>query len=406
MAVDPRIDWIVGQARGWRDAGDKTLVFVAHRETLEALQSAMSQRRQLRVGLFHEDLSPGQRDIEVAQFRLPGGPSMLVSTECGGEGRNFEFCTRLVLFDLPWSPMLVEQRIGRLDRIGRRLPVEIVYFRPPSGIGAAVVELYESLGLFSRPLGGLERELAGVEAAIEELALSATPFDGPAHFRAIVSETRAGWARIERAAYHELHREPYREALAEAILARIPAALEEQTRDVVLAACERLNLHVEAHRGGTRHSIEFQSGARVESLPGVPAGARYLGTFDREQAVQDESIDFFATGHPLVEGVLAHLEESPRGRVALLHASGGGQEGLGLLALFRSGAGYDAVAVDAAGRERPEWAERLTRRPLRSRRVVPSSWTERPEWPRLIRGLARHLEGRGAPVALAAFRIG
>ena len=74
---------------------------------------------QLRVGVFHEDLSPGQRDIEVAQFRLPAGPSMLVSTECGGEGRNFEFCTRLVLFDLPWNPMLVEQRIGRLDRIGR-----------------------------------------------------------------------------------------------------------------------------------------------------------------------------------------------------------------------------------------------------------------------------------------------
>jgi ATP-dependent helicase HepA len=67
----------------------------------------------------------------VARFREAGGPSLLVSTEAGGEGRNFEFCRRLVLFDLPWKPTVVEQRIGRLDRIGRRLPVDIVYFRPP-----------------------------------------------------------------------------------------------------------------------------------------------------------------------------------------------------------------------------------------------------------------------------------
>ena len=108
----------------------------------------MSRRAQTRVGVFHEDLSAGQRDIEVAQFRLPGGPSMLVSTECGGEGRNFEFCTRLVLFDMPWNPMVVEQRIGRLDRIGRTQPVEILYPRPPDGVGARVVELYEALGVF------------------------------------------------------------------------------------------------------------------------------------------------------------------------------------------------------------------------------------------------------------------
>ena len=86
------------------------------------------------TGVFHEELSPARRDTEVARFREADGPSLLVSTEAGGEGRNFEFCRRLVLFDLPWKPSVVEQRIGRLDRIGRRIPVEIVYFRPPRGI--------------------------------------------------------------------------------------------------------------------------------------------------------------------------------------------------------------------------------------------------------------------------------
>ena len=144
-AGDPRLDWLLTQAPRWRDAGEKTLVFVAHRETLEMLRTALSHRAQLASGVFHEELSPARRDTEVARFREPDGPSLLVSTECGGEGRNFEFCRRLVLFDLPWKPSVVEQRIGRLDRIGRRIPVEVVYFRPPGGIGADVVRLFEAL---------------------------------------------------------------------------------------------------------------------------------------------------------------------------------------------------------------------------------------------------------------------
>ena len=117
--------------------------------------------------MFHEALTPARRDTEVARFREADGPSLLMSTECGGEGRNFEFCRRLVLFDLPWKPSVVEQRIGRLDRIGRRIPVEVVYFRPPGGIGRDVVRLFEALGLFREPLAGLEPQLAPVEGALE-----------------------------------------------------------------------------------------------------------------------------------------------------------------------------------------------------------------------------------------------
>jgi len=156
-ATDWRIDWLVSGAVRWRAAKEKTLVFVAYRETLEMIRSALSQRAQLATGLFHEGLSVARRDTEVARFRELDGPSLLVSTESGGEGRNFEFCRRLVLFDLPWKPTVVEQRIGRLDRIGRRDPVEIVYFRPAGGIVADVVRLYESLGLFREPLAGLSR---------------------------------------------------------------------------------------------------------------------------------------------------------------------------------------------------------------------------------------------------------
>ena len=107
-----------------------------------------------------------------------------------------------MLFDLPWNPMAVEQRIGRLDRIGRARPVEILYPRPPSGVGARVVELYESLGGFRRPLGGIERELAGVAAAVERMALAEGDLPETFGFHEIVAEAEIAYDRIQKAAHH------------------------------------------------------------------------------------------------------------------------------------------------------------------------------------------------------------
>jgi ATP-dependent helicase HepA len=312
-AEDPRLRWLLSQARGWHDAGEKTLVFVAHRETLEMLRTALSHRAKVATSVFHENLSPARRDTEVARFRGPDGPSVLVSTECGGEGRNFEFCRRLILFDLPWKPTTVEQRIGRLDRIGRRIPVEIVYFRPPHGIGADAVRLFETLGVFREPLAGLEPQLAHLEGALEELACDPEASLTDGRLEELIGEARAARTRIREAAYQQLHRDPYRAEMAESILARVPAELDALTERVVTNACTRLGFRVEYLRGRRTFAIEFGNEAVVDSLPGVPAGAAFVGTFDREEAVEDETIDFFASGHPLVEGILAYFEETARG---------------------------------------------------------------------------------------------
>jgi len=398
---DPRLAWLVSRATGWKEAGQRTLVFVAHRETLEMLRTALSHRAQLASGVFHEELSPARRDIEVARFRLRDGPSLLVSTECGGEGRNFEFCTRLVLFDLPWSPVVVEQRIGRLDRIGRRIPVEIVYFRPPRGIGADVVRLFEAIGLFREPLAGLEPQLAPVEGALEATALDAAASLSAERFDSLVTGAHAARTRIREAAYRELHRDPYRSEMAEGILARVPPELDALNEAVVVTACEGLGFQVERQGGARRLSIEFGNQAVVDSLPGVPGGSTFLGTFDREEAVAAETLDFFAAGHPLVEGILAHLEESPRGRVAVLHVELGSEEGFGLLALYKEGPAFEAVVFDAEGRERADWAAALRRRPLRTRRVGDEVLHE-PEWAPRIRRLGALLDPARRPVALAA----
>ena len=397
------LEWLVTHAKRWRRANEKTLIFVAHRETLEMLRDALGRQAQLASGVFHEELSAARRDIEVARFRAEDGPSLLVSTEAGGEGRNFEFCHRLVLYDLPWKPSTVEQRIGRLDRIGRRMPVRIVYFRPRSGIGAEVVRLYESLALFSEPISGLEPQLAHVEAAIQALALEPGARWSDSQLAGLILDAQAARTRIHEAAYRQLHRDPYRAELGPSILARVPPDLDELIERVVTSAAARLGFRVEQVRGRRTYAIEFGNEALVDSLPGVPAGTSMIGTFDREHAVEDETIDFFSSGHALVEGLLAHFEDAAKGRVAHLEVQIPGQAGRGIVAIFRNGPHFDVRAFDSEGRQRPDWEEAFRRPPLRADRMKAADVADY-DWRTLATRLAPRL-GDPSPHAVAAFVV-
>jgi ATP-dependent helicase HepA len=402
-ASDPRIEWLLPRARRWRDAGEKTLIFVQHRDTLEMVRTALTTRAQLASGIFHEELTTARRDTEVARFRDKTGPSLLISTEAGGEGRNFEFCRRLVLFDLPWKPTVIEQRIGRLDRIGRQLPVDIVYFRPPAGVGADAVRIFEALGIFREPLAGLEPQLAHIEEAIESLADDPRASLTDEALDVLVSAARAGRTRIREAAYQQLHRDPYRADMADRILARIPRDLDALNEEAVVAACTRLGFTVERPRGHRVFAIELGHEALVDSLPGVPGGASYVGSFDREEAVEDEMLDFFASGHPLVEGVFAHFDDSPIGRVAHLELEIGDERGEGLVALYKEAAAFEVVAVDFSGRLRPEWADAFGRRPFRARRATMDAPED--EWAARIRRLGATLDQSRRPHAIAAIVV-
>src|SRR5207237_9004061 len=102
---------------------------------------------------------------------------------------------------------------------------------------------------------------------------------------------------------------PDRPDMAAAVLAGAAADTDELVGRLVSEASARLPFRVEHLRGRRIHAIELGNEAVVDSLPGVPGGSSFVGTFDREEAVEDDSIDFFASGHPLVEGVLAYFED-------------------------------------------------------------------------------------------------
>ncbi len=116
-ARDPRLDWLLETLEAIGDA--KVLVLCRSRAKVQAIEEALRLRSGLAVARFHEDMNLLQRDRNAAYFADPGGARVLVASEVGAEGRNFQFAQHLVLWDLPLHPDMLEQRIGRLDRIGQ-----------------------------------------------------------------------------------------------------------------------------------------------------------------------------------------------------------------------------------------------------------------------------------------------
>ena len=124
LQTDPRVAWLVDFLKQHR--GDKVLVICARAETALELEQYLKLKQGVHSSVFHEGLSLVARDRAAAYFADDDeGAQVLVCSEIGSEGRNFQFSSQLVLFDLPLNPDLLEQRIGRLDRIGQRFKVLI-----------------------------------------------------------------------------------------------------------------------------------------------------------------------------------------------------------------------------------------------------------------------------------------
>jgi ATP-dependent helicase HepA len=124
LTTDTRVEWLIEFLKAQR--GNKILVICARAETALELEQHLKLKHGVHSAVFHEGLSLVARDRAAAYFAdEEEGAQVLVCSEIGSEGRNFQFSNQLVLFDLPLSPDLLEQRIGRLDRIGQRHNIQI-----------------------------------------------------------------------------------------------------------------------------------------------------------------------------------------------------------------------------------------------------------------------------------------
>lgn len=158
---------------------NKALVFSTFRHTLRYLQER-TMGTGLRVGLVHGDVPDDERAELRRRFALPktedDAIDVLLSSEVGCEGLDFQFCDFLVNYDLPWNPMRIEQRIGRVDRYGQKSEtVAIMNFVTPGTVDADIYNrCLWRIGVFHHAVGGSEEILGAVTQELHDIAESFT----------------------------------------------------------------------------------------------------------------------------------------------------------------------------------------------------------------------------------------
>ena len=144
-----------------QNPAEKKLVFVHHRDSMTHLADRL-RRQKTPFALFSGDMTGQQKDAAVVAFRdhVP----LLLCTESGGEGRNLQFCNTLINFDIPWNPMAIEQRIGRIDRIGQTREVFIFNLVTAGTIEDAVLRILdEKINMFELVVGEVGAILGEVD---------------------------------------------------------------------------------------------------------------------------------------------------------------------------------------------------------------------------------------------------
>jgi SNF2 family DNA or RNA helicase len=143
------------------DRDEKVLVFTGFRQTLDVLVTAAG-RAGLSPACYHGSLTRTEKESAIAQFRAE--TPVLLSTESAGEGRNLQFCHVMVNFDLPWNPMQIEQRLGRLHRIGQEHDVTLTNLVCRGSIEQRVMHVLEAkINLFELVVGELDMILGRVD---------------------------------------------------------------------------------------------------------------------------------------------------------------------------------------------------------------------------------------------------
>ena len=122
----PYFHWLLEKLEALKETGDKALLICHQAETVIQLEKTLKNQQGIASAVFHEGMSIIERDRAAAYFSDDESTvPLLICSEIGSEGRNFQFVHHLILFDLPKNPDLLQQRIGRLDRIGQKHIIQI-----------------------------------------------------------------------------------------------------------------------------------------------------------------------------------------------------------------------------------------------------------------------------------------
>ncbi|GGD48605.1 RNA polymerase-associated protein RapA [Lacimicrobium alkaliphilum] len=313
---DPRVDWFIGLLQQFKN--EKVLVICASAGTAMQLAEALRIRAGIHAGIFHEALSIVERDKMAAFFaQSEQGAQTLICSEIGSEGRNFQFAHHLVLFDLPLLPDLLEQRIGRLDRIGQQQDIQIHLPYFAHSAQQKLLEWYhQGLNAFEHtcPVGSTV-----YEEVRHELLNALRPDSEPGLFDKLLKQTRQRYLKLRedleagRDKLLELNSSGRGkvEPLLDAIHSIDDSARLERFMGRLLDTIGVLQ------EDKNESSYILRPGdTMVNQLPGLDEEGLTI-TYERETALAIEDIQFFSADHPMVRHAMDLILTDTLGKSSL-----------------------------------------------------------------------------------------
>lgn len=324
-ALDAKVKWLAALLRKHPD--QKFLLICRSRPLAEQVHERLLHEISLHAALFHEGLTLMQRDRQAAWFAEEEGARLLLCSEIGSEGRNFQFAHHLVLFDLPDDPELLEQRIGRLDRIGQTSTIHI-HVPYLEGTAEEVLARWydEGLNAFEKNLHGATELLQALTADLRPL-LETFDADGLQRFIQASRKLRQQVTRkLERGHDRLLELNSCKPAQAEAVVEAIRAQdANTEFEEFFIRLVDHFGMHVEEL--GQRSYFLLPGNLTTDAFPALPDEGLTV-CFDRSRALARENVAFLTPDHPMVRGALDLLLGAEGGNSSFGLWRSAGSEGL------------------------------------------------------------------------------
>jgi len=289
---------------------EKVLVFTQFRETQNHLQNLLKARG-WNVNVFHGQMNATAKDRAIERFRTGEGAQILISTEAGGEGRNLQFCHLLVNYDLPWNPMKIEQRIGRVDRIGQNSPIRIFNLWVKDTVEARVLDVLEDrIRMFVETVGGLDPILGeNVEADIKKIMMAAdedrektlADFD-----RRTEEKARASQEAGDMLGDFIMDTKSYRREIVESITGRESPVDNENFEKFIGRLLLDVNTRVE--KSGDVYDLTFRGDFFADNRRNLfLSGDRMKAVMRPDKRADAEGVEFMVFGNKVVETVMERV---------------------------------------------------------------------------------------------------